>query len=425
MSRFAAALILGGTLAIAVVTAAAITSGVSTTGTSTNITFSQLSIAKPASVSGDILLAGIAVKADATVTPPEGWTLLRRVDNGNNVSLLSFWKAAGNSEPSSYLWTISPQNRAVGGITAYSGVSINNPVDISVGTSGRSRIAVAPSIVTTEADAKIITLFAYDTGLTAANHFATPTGMVEKYDLAYAPLGPSVGSHDALQSIAGSSGTKSSDLGAGPQRNWVAQQIALRPAPLATTAEDFNSYSDGELNGGNGGIGWNSAWTGTTLAQIQGDVVFEGSKAAKVSLPNGVEANIKRTFEQKNTGTLHWVQRKDQGSHGQGIVLYSGDTLALFAQVGSDVGSPGLEWVTTSGSGIAVFDPYTIGNWDTADIEFDSNTDQFRISINNGSFSPWMDFANPVDGIDGIALNFSAAGPETVDMYWDDIRFTN
>ncbi|MFZ2719298.1 MAG: hypothetical protein WAZ27_00320 [Minisyncoccia bacterium] len=425
-SRFLGSVIIVGVLSIAAITLADIISGSSAVGNSSSVTITQIAVAKPVStVEDDVLIAGIAVNggSPANVTPPPGWNLISRTDNDADVSIISYWKVAGNSEPASYTWTINSRTRAIGGITRYSGVDTSSPISAAAGDSGRSTIAIAPSITTASVNEQIVTLYAFNAGATNVGHFSTPTGMSEKYDTTNTPFGPSLASHDALQAIAGASGSKSSSLGSGPQRNWVAQQIALKPAPIVITTEDFNSYSDGELSGGNGGVGWNDAWTGTALAQVQGDTVFEGSKAVKVSLPNGVEANIKRTFEQKNTGTLHWVQRKDQGSHGQGIVLYSGDTLALFAQVGSDVGSPGLEWVTTSGSGIAVFDPYTIGNWDTADIEFDSNTDQFRISINDGSFSPWMDFANPVDGIDGIALNFSAAGPETVDMYWDDIRF--
>lgn len=424
--RLSVNIILLGILSIAAITLADIVSGSSAVGNSSSVTITQITVAKPVSTVGnDVLIASIAVNggAPATVTPPTGWNLISRTDNDTDVSIISYWKVAGNSEPAAYTWTINSQTRAIGGITRYSGVDTSNPVDVVGGASNRSTTAIAPSITTTSANDQIVTLFAFNAGVTNTGHFSTPAGMNEKYDTTNTPFGPSLASHDALQAVAGPSGSKSSNLGNGPQRNWVAQQIALKPAPLSSAAEDFNSYADGELNGKNGGVGWNGAWTGTTLTQVQGGIVFEGSKAAKIVLPNGVEGNIKRTFAPKNTGTLHWVQRKDQGSHGQGIVLYSGNTLVLFAQVGSDVGTPGLEWVTTSGGGIAVFDPYTLGNWDTADIEFDSNTDQFRISINSGTFSPWMGFANQVDGIDGIALNFGSAGPETVDMYWDDIRF--
>lgn len=43
--------------------------------------------------------------------------------------------------------------------------------------------------------------------------------------------------------------------------------------------EDFNSYSDGDLNGQNGGTGWSGAWSGSGNYDVQGSVVFEGAKA--------------------------------------------------------------------------------------------------------------------------------------------------
>ena len=54
-------------------------------------------------INGQLLIAGITVDgvSGLTVTPPSGWTQIRRTDNGTNLSLFSYYKFAGSSEPSS------------------------------------------------------------------------------------------------------------------------------------------------------------------------------------------------------------------------------------------------------------------------------------------------------------------------------------
>ena len=84
------------------------------------------------------MIAGITVDgvSGLTVTPPSGWTQIRRTDNSTNLSLLSYYKFAGSSEPSSnYTWTFNSSRRAAGGIMRYSGVAAN-PIDASSGNTG-------------------------------------------------------------------------------------------------------------------------------------------------------------------------------------------------------------------------------------------------------------------------------------------------
>ena len=56
--------------------------------------------------------------------------------------------------------------------------------------------------------------------------------MTEKYDATNVTLGPSIAAFDVLQVSAGSSGSKSSTVSGNKNRNWAAQQIALRRAPI-------------------------------------------------------------------------------------------------------------------------------------------------------------------------------------------------
>ena len=124
---------------------AAIISGVSTTSTSAHVTFTRLTINKPTTSVGDVMLASIAVDGGSTVnvTAPAGWTQIARVDNDVNVSLISYWKVTNATEPSSYTWTVDQQTRAVGGITPYSGVTIANPIDSFATNSGFGTVPVS------------------------------------------------------------------------------------------------------------------------------------------------------------------------------------------------------------------------------------------------------------------------------------------
>jgi hypothetical protein len=216
-----------GIFAASTIALAAIVSGNSTTAQSMNVTITQLTIGRPAtSTVGDLLLAAVATKdgSNSTVTPPAGWNLILRTDNATHVSILTYWKVVGASEPSSYTWTLTPTTNAIGGITAYTGVDTSNPVDVSSGNTGRSATAIASSITTTIANDQVVTAFAVPPGATA---FSTPASTTEKYDTAKTPNGPSIASDDVAQASAGASGSKSSTISSGTAQ-WAAQQIALR-----------------------------------------------------------------------------------------------------------------------------------------------------------------------------------------------------
>ena len=225
-------------LLVGSVTIADIISGASSTNSSTDVTVTQITIDKPASVAqGDFLLAQIAINggSPATVTNvPSGWVQILRTDNDTSISIASYYKIAGASEASNYTWSISPQTRAEGGITRYSGVDTSNPIDAASGNFGLSQVATTSSITTSAANEEVVALFGTDVGKNhdAGDYFSLPTGMTEKYDATNVTLGPSIAAFDVLQVSAGSSGSKSSTVSGNKNRNWAAQQIALRRAPI-------------------------------------------------------------------------------------------------------------------------------------------------------------------------------------------------
>lgn len=55
-----------------------------------------------------------------------------------------------------------------------------------------------------------------------------------------------------------------------------------------TAEETFDSYSDGNLGGNNGGTGWSGAWAASTPElQVQGTTVYQGTKAVSCASAGG------------------------------------------------------------------------------------------------------------------------------------------
>jgi len=226
--HFAVSLLAVGALVVASVTFAAIVVGASATGISDHVTYTNLTLNTPSSVSaGDLMLASIAINGGSAVnvtSVPSGWTQVAQTQNDVNVTLVTYWKIAGASEPGSYLWTINAQTRAVGGITRYSGVDTTNPIDVSSGNTGFSASATTTAVTTSAANEEVLAVFATDVSKT----LSTPTGLTQEYQQSHGNLGPTVAANDVLQVSAGSSGSNTSSIDLHASRYWAAQQIALR-----------------------------------------------------------------------------------------------------------------------------------------------------------------------------------------------------
>ena len=182
---------------------------------------------------GDILLAGVSFDrgASTTIAAPEGWNLIRRTDNGIKVGLSTYWKLAGGSEPASYTWGISPQRKAVGGIVHYSGVLAINPIDITSDATGHSSTASAPTITTSVTNEQVVAVFALNDNRT----LGISPGMTEKFTVSNPDTnGPASSFDEMAQPAIGQVDPSSAFLGT-PIRQWVAQQIALKPIPPVGT----------------------------------------------------------------------------------------------------------------------------------------------------------------------------------------------
>src|SRR4030095_5919078 len=100
-------------------------------------------------VSGDLMVVGLMVEngKSTAVTVPSGWIAIAATDNGNNVTIFSYYKLAGGSEPASYTFTLSTSRRwAIGNNRLTGAYSAGSPVADVKGANGSGTSVTAPSI---------------------------------------------------------------------------------------------------------------------------------------------------------------------------------------------------------------------------------------------------------------------------------------
>ena len=190
----------------------------------------SVTIRRPAGTRpGDVMVASVVVNDSfPEITPPSGWTLVRKDENRTAVRQDVFYKVATASDPSSFTWTITSSVRLLAGtIASYSGVDTDRPIDAhaaSVDTTGSATLT-APS-VTTSAGAMLLALVAVQSD----GAISPPRGMTERSEGTSASPGRSVTAEwsDALVTTAGPTGQRAATTSVAGR--YVAALVALRPA---------------------------------------------------------------------------------------------------------------------------------------------------------------------------------------------------
>jgi len=269
----AAAVVLGGLPAAAHATIAFVNTASASSSTAT------LSIAKPTNTaSGQVMVAFVSGAGTTAISAPAGWTLIQDTTSGS-MRQLSYYKVAGSSEPTSYSFTSSASRNASGGITTYSGVNSNVPIDASAEGLGASGNAVAPAVTTTSANDLVV----LGASTATSTSWTAGSGVTERYDKASSST--TIESGDFAQATVGTTATKT-EVPAKTTGAWSAETIALRDASAAglsistgSTASFSADLDTGDANptysvpitvldtrtGASAGLGWNLTITSTTL----------------------------------------------------------------------------------------------------------------------------------------------------------------
>jgi len=198
-----------------------------------------LVINKPAGVAvNDFLIAQITARGGSgvAISPPDAsWTLIdQQHTNGTALAQAVYWKVAGASEPASYTWTLTPSQRASGGIIAYYGVDNSNPIVASsvALSAGSSTQILAPSI-TVGTDDRVVGFWGIQWNTTVD----PPAEMAPRH----LASSNSTTARGADYVASGATGDKIAT--AGKSQVWIGQLVGLRldsvapPVPTPSIAE--------------------------------------------------------------------------------------------------------------------------------------------------------------------------------------------
>lgn len=178
----------------------------------------------------DFLLASFCCGNNGTpaITPPAGWTELTVQRDSNGLHAV-YHRVAGDSEPSSYTWTLDDGKHPSAGMVAYRNVDPNDPIDdwdeTVVSTSGQTQ-AVSDDLTTTVNNGLLVYLLGVrHEGTTLAG----PAAMDQRWnEVSFAHTGALF---DEELGASGSTGTRTASItGASGADGTYGVTVALKPA---------------------------------------------------------------------------------------------------------------------------------------------------------------------------------------------------
>ena len=231
-----ALLLLGVLLLLALPSRAAITFRAAGTFVCNSANTTTIVLVAPAGVAATDVVEAVIFVSDGTgtsITPPTGWTLVNRTDNGTVGGMAVYW-ALGNV--ASYTFSLGGNNGNMGFAIAYIGVDNTTPMDAAgVGQANASSATItAPSITTVTANAMLVGFF----GINSVSTFTAVFGTIEKSGSCAGDLNAALAGADAIQATAGASGTKTETASVAATNIGILS--ALRPVAGAAAPAGFN-----------------------------------------------------------------------------------------------------------------------------------------------------------------------------------------
>lgn len=180
--------------------------------------------------------------------------------------------------------------------------------------------------------------------------------------------------------------------------------------------QTFDALSDGDLNG-------QDSWSGDTDYDIQSAVAVAGKAVAVTAASDGI---IQRTITSASSGTFRIEMRKagtttgnNQSNIGQGDW---GTLTNRLTSVGFGYNSnhDKIYYVKTDTSETQI-QAFSADTWYTVDQEIDCSTDQYRVRIDEGSWTAWGALYNSNTCSNFSVVSFRKSDADDIDMYWDSI----
>ncbi|MEO6452650.1 MAG: DUF2341 domain-containing protein [Ginsengibacter sp.] len=370
----------------------------------------SLVITKPTgTVSGDVMIAAISVRPNtATITPPSGWTLIRRTNNAASTahSHATYWKAAGGSEPANYTWSFSASTGSAGGISTFYNVNTTSPINVENGQTTASALTHAsPSVTTTLANTIIVTTHSFASCAT----WTPPTGMTETVDESSdaVPNGAGIAIEMNVigQAAAGATGAKTATA-SGDADVGVTQILALAICVSPTTSDAGTDQTGAATCGltlvtlaanvpsvGTGAWSIVSGSGGTVTTPTSATSTFSGTAGTSYTLrwtisnnPCGVSTDdVVITFNQAPTTSAAGADQTGAATCGLTTVTLAANAPSIGTGAWSIVSGAGGT-VTTPTSATSTFSG-TAGTayvlrWTTSNSPCTASTDDVNITFN-------------------------------------------
>jgi len=202
-------------------------------GTVVTVASGNITVAAPTgTISTDVVLAGFHYGGgtNVTITPPSGWTLANRTDNGTTSGTAVYW---GLGTASFTAWTFTSNTQTVGFTLGY--VNINNltPIDVTaVGqTNASSTTGTAPSLTTITQNTLGVCFFGFE-----SNSTFTDGGSLNHRQSGGISGGTpaSLDAADFTTTSPGATASQTTTASIAAANQGIT--VALRPSPQAATA---------------------------------------------------------------------------------------------------------------------------------------------------------------------------------------------
>jgi hypothetical protein len=158
--------------------------------------------------------------------------------------------------------------------------------------------------------------------------------------------------------------------------------------------DDFNSYTDGDLNG-------QGSWIGDVNFDIQGTTVKEGAKA--VVIGTGADTVIKKTGTTLGDGRITFYVYPTTANDEFMVGLYEGASWAYWYTFATEMGDDTISFYA-SGDHHQISGNYTENAWNECEIEWRGSDHTARARINRGTWTDWYAGVSAWTALDTVSL---------------------
>ncbi len=201
----------------------------------------------------------------------------------------------------------------------------------------------------------------------------------------------------------------------------AAPVIALAAAYAAT--DSFDTYSNGDLTGNNGGSGFSAGWSGNAAYDVQSSITFNATTKAVSVAGVGTESITRAMSAGADSGNLYFAIRKDGNDDQLTFDFKSGATLA--GGVGlTHNSSTGVDLIVY-GTAAETFTGLAQNTWYIVNVELlSATTFRARYKPAGGAYSAFSStktYLSSVSSPSTVQLRYSNDGGANPTFYFDEL----